>query len=137
MGKIAASHLERKACVYVRQSSMAQVQHQRESTQRQYHFRERAITLGWRADQIEVIDEDQGQSGASAGGREGFQRLVLAVGMGEVGAILGLEVSRLARTCADWYRLLEIAAVARTLIMDEDGVYDPNQYNTTTGSYLA
>jgi len=129
LGKIAASHLERKACVYVRQSSMAQVQHHRESTQRQYSFRERAITLGWRAEQVEVIDEDQGQSGASAGGRGGFQRLVLAVGMGEVGAILGLEVSRLARSCADWYRLLEIAAVARTLIMDEDGVYDPNQYN--------
>jgi DNA invertase Pin-like site-specific DNA recombinase len=76
-----------------------------------------------------VIDEDQGQSGASTGGRGGFQRLALAVGMGEVGAILGLEVSRLARSCADWYRLLEIAAVARALIVDADGVYDPNQYN--------
>lgn len=129
MGKVAGTHLERKACVYVRQSSMAQVQHHRESTQRQYNFRERAITLGWRADQVEVIDEDQGQSGASAGDRGGFQRLMLAVGMGEVGAILGLEVSRLARSCADWYRLLEIAAVARALIVDEDGVYDPNQYN--------
>lgn len=129
MGKVAVTHLERKACVYVRQSSMAQVQHHRESTQRQYNFRERAITLGWRADQVEVIDEDQGQSGAGAGNRGGFQRLMLAVGMGEVGAILGLEVSRLARSCADWYRLLEIAAVARALIVDEDGVYDPNQYN--------
>ena len=108
---------------------MAQVQHHRESTQRQYNFRERAITLGWRADQVDVIDEDQGQSGASAGERGGFQRLVLAVGMGEVGAVLGLEVSRLARSCADWYRLLEIAAVARALIVDADGVYDPNQYN--------
>ena len=129
MGKIGANHLERKACVYVRQSSMAQVQYHRESTQRQYNLRERAVVLGWRAEQVEVIDEDQGQSGTSAGERGGFQRLVSAVGMGEVGAILGLEVSRLARSCADWYRLLEIAALARTLIVDEDGVYDPNQYN--------
>lgn len=129
MGKIGANHLERKACVYVRQSSMAQVQHHRESTQRQYNLRERAVTLGWRKEQVEVIDEDQGQSGASAEGRGGFQRLILAVGMGEVGAILGLEVSRLARSCADWYRLLEIAALAHTLLVDEDGVYDPNHYN--------
>ena len=98
---------------------MAQVQHHQESTQRQYNLRERAIALGWRAEQVEVIDEDQGQSGASSCGRGGFQRLVLAVGMGEGGAILGLEASRLARSCADWYRLLEIAAVARTLIVDK------------------
>lgn len=129
MGKIAASHLERKACVYVRQSTMAQIQHHRESTQRQYNLRERAVALGWRAEQVEVIDEDQGQSGASAGKRGGFQRLVSEVGLGQVGAILGLEVSRLARSCADWYRLLEIATLARTLIVDEDGVYDPNHYN--------
>lgn len=129
MGKISSSHLERQACVYVRQSSMAQVQHHRESTQRQYNLRERAMGLGWRAEQVEVIDEDQGQSGSSAVGRGGFQRLVAAVGLGEVGAVFGLEVSRLARSCSDWYRLLEIAALSRTLIVDEDGVYDPTQYN--------
>ena len=82
MGKISASHLERQACVYVRQSSMAQVQHHRESTQRQYNFGERAMGLGWRAEQVEVIDEDQGRSGSSAVGRGGFQRLVAAVGLG-------------------------------------------------------
>jgi len=108
---------------------MAQVYHHRESTERQYNLRERASVLGWGADQIEVIDDDQGQSGASAEGRSGFQRLVAEVALGEVGAVLGLEVSRLARSCADWYHLLEVAALTGTLIVDEDGVYDPNHYN--------
>jgi len=129
MSKIAARHLERKAFVYVRQSSIAQVEHHRESTQRQYALRERAVSLGWRAEQVEVVDDDQGQSGASASGRGGFQRLVSEVALGRVGAVLGLEVSRLARSCVDWYRLLEVAALAQTLIVDEDGVYDPNHYN--------
>ena len=129
MNKVATRHLERKACVYVRQSSLAQVQHHRESTARQYGLSERAVSLGWRGEQIEVIDDDQGQSGASASAREGFQRLISEVALGRVGAVLGLEVSRLARSCADWYRLLEIAAVAGTLIVDEEGVYDPNHYN--------
>lgn len=129
MSKIAARHLERKAFVYVRQSSIAQVQHHRESTQRQYALRERAVNLGWRVEQVEIVDDDQGQSGASACGRGGFQRLVSEVALGQVGAVLGLEVSRLARSCVDWYRLLEVAALAQTLIVDEDGVYDPNHYN--------
>lgn len=129
MSKIAARHLERKAFVYVRQSSIAQVEHHRESTQRQYALRERAVSLGWRAEQVEVVDDDQGQSGASASGRGGFQRLVSEVALDRVGAVLGLEVSRLARSCVDWYRLLEVAALAQTLIVDEDGVYDPNHYN--------
>lgn len=129
MSKISARHLERKAIVYVRQSSMAQVQQHRESTQRQYALRERAVSLGWIAEQVEIVDEDQGQSGASAVKRGGFQRLVSEVALGRVGAVLGLEVSRLARSCVDWYRLLEVAALARTLIVDEDGVYDPNHYN--------
>ena len=129
MTKILARHLERRASIYVRQSSMAQVEHHKESGQRQYNLQERAVRLGWRTDQVEVIDEDQGQSGASAQGRSGFQRLVSDVALGEVGAVFGLEVSRLARSCADWYRLLEVAALAQTLIVDEDGVYDPNQYN--------
>lgn len=129
MSKVAAQHLERKAFVYVRQSSMAQVRQHRESAQRQYALRERALRLGWTLDQVETVDEDQGQSGASAGKREGFQRLVSEVALGHVGAVLGLEVSRLARSCVDWYRLLEVAALSRTLIVDEDGVYDPNHYN--------
>ena len=129
MSKVSARHLERRAYVYVRQSSMAQVQNHRESTERQYNLRGRAVVLGWRPEQVEVIDDDQGRSGASAQGRGGFQRLVSDVALGEVGAVLGLEVSRLARSCADWYRLLEVAALSSTLIIDEDGVYDPNHYN--------
>ncbi len=129
MSKVQTQHLERKAYVYVRQSSLAQVRHHRESTQRQYSFRERAVQLGWRSEQVEVIDEDQGQSGASSENRGGFQRLVSEVALGQVGGILGLEMSRLARSCADWYRLLEVAALTKTLIVDEEGVYDPNHYN--------
>jgi DNA invertase Pin-like site-specific DNA recombinase len=129
MSRVTARHVERKACVYVRQSSLAQVQHHRESTQRQYDLRKRAVSLGWTPAQVETVDDDQGQSGASAEGRSGFQRLVSEVALGRVGAVLGLEVSRLARSCADWYRLLEVAALAGTLIVDEDGVYDPNHYN--------
>ena len=129
MGKVAPRHLELKAYVYVRQSSLAQVRDHRESTLRQYNFRDRAVLLGWRAEQVEVIDEDQGQSGASSERRGGFQRLVSEVALGQVGAILGLEMSRLARSCADWYRLVEVAALTRTLIIDEEGIYDPNHYN--------
>jgi DNA invertase Pin-like site-specific DNA recombinase len=129
MSKVSPRHLERRAYVYVRQSSLAQVQHHRESTARQYDLRERAVALGWQPELVEVIDEDQGQSGRSSEGREGFQRLVSEVALGRVGAVLGLEVSRLARSCADWYRLLEVAALSATLIVDEDGVYDPNHYN--------
>ena len=129
MGKITARHLERQVYVYVRQSSPAQVLHHQESTQRQYRLRERALRLGWSEQQVGVIDEDQGRSAAEAGTRTGFQRLVSEVALGRVGAIIGLEVSRLARSCVDWYRLLEVAALAGSLIIDEEGVYDPNQYN--------
>ncbi len=129
MGKVAAHHLARKAFVYVRQSSLAQVRDHRESGLRQLDFQGRAVALGWEPEHVEVVDEDQGRSGASSEGREGFKRLVAEVGLGQVGAVLGLEASRLARSCADWHRLLEIAAVTRTLIVDEEGVYDPNHYN--------
>jgi len=129
MGKIKDGHLQRMAYVYVRQSSLAQVQHHQESTRRQYRLKERALRLGWRQEQIEVIDEDQGQSGASAESRSGFKRLVSEVALGQVGAVFGLEVSRLARCCSDWYRLLEVAALSDTLIVDEEGLYDPNHYN--------
>ncbi|MEE4279543.1 MAG: recombinase family protein, partial [Halieaceae bacterium] len=122
-------HLERGAYLYIRQSSMRQVLENTESGKRQYALRGRAIALGWREDQIVVIDNDQGESGASAVWREGFQRLVSDVGMGRAGIVMGLEVSRLARNNADWQRLLEICALADTLILDEDGIYDPASFN--------
>jgi DNA invertase Pin-like site-specific DNA recombinase len=127
--KIQPHHLERGAYLYIRQSSMRQVIENVESTKRQYALRGRATALGWRDDQITVIDSDQGESGASASWREGFQRLVSDVGMGRAGIVMGLEVSRLARNNADWHRLLEICALADTLILDEDGVYDPASFN--------
>ena len=105
-----------------------------ESTQRQYALRRRAVALGWPEDRIMVIDHDQGQSGASTVDREGFQRLVTEVGLGKAGIVMGLEVSRLARNCADWHRLLEICALTHTLILDEDGLYDPG--HSTTGLLL-
>jgi hypothetical protein len=127
--KVQPHHLERGAYLYIRQSSMRQVIENVESTKRQYALRGRAIALGWRDDQVIVIDNDQGESGASAAWREGFQRLVTDVGMGHAGIVMGLEVSRLARNNADWHRLLEICALADTLILDEDGVYDPASFN--------
>ena len=127
--KVQPHHLQRSAYLYIRQSSMRQVIENVESTKRQYALRNRAAALGWRDDQIIVIDNDQGESGASAVWREGFQRLVTDVGMGHAGIVMGLEVSRLARNNADWHRLLEICALADTLILDEDGVYDPASFN--------
>ncbi len=127
--KVQPHHLQRAAYLYVRQSSMKQVIENIESTTRRYAFRARATALGWSDDRVVVIDTDQGESGASAAWREGFQRLVSEVGMGRAGIVMGLEVSRLARNNADWHRLLEICALARTLILDEDGVYDPANFN--------
>lgn len=127
--KVQAGHLKRTAYLYIRQSTPRQVLENTESTQRQYALRQRAVALGWAADQIVVIDHDLGQSGASAVDREGFQKLVTEVSMGRAGIVLGLEVSRLARNSADWHRLLEICALTDTLILDEDGIYCPSQYN--------
>ena len=127
--KVTTEHLARTAYLYVRQSTLRQVHTNTESGQRQYALRQRAIGLGWPVEQIVVIDTDQGQSGASAADREGFQRLVADVGLGKAGVVLGLEVSRLARNNADWHRLLEISALAGTLICDEDGLYDPADFN--------
>ena len=127
--KVTAAHLARTAYLYVRQSTLRQVLNNSESTQRQYALRQRAVALGWPAEQIVTIDCDQGHSGASAADREGFQRLVAEVGMGRAGIVLGLEVSRLARNNADWHRLLEICALTGTLILDEDGLYDPGCFN--------
>jgi DNA invertase Pin-like site-specific DNA recombinase len=127
--KVTASHLKRNAYLYVRQSTIRQVFENTESTQRQYALRERAVALGWSLERITVIDCDLGQSGASAADREGFQKLVSEVGLGRAGIVLGLEVSRLARNCSDWHRLLEISALTDTLILDEDGLYDPGHFN--------
>ena len=127
--KVTANHLKRNAYLYVRQSTMRQVFENTESTERQYALRQRAIALGWPPDRVIVIDSDLGQSGASATDRTGFQRLVAEVGMGLGGIVLGLEVSRLARNSADWHRLLEICALTDTLILDEDGLYDPAHFN--------
>jgi DNA invertase Pin-like site-specific DNA recombinase len=127
--KVTASHLKRHAYLYVRQSSLRQLIENTESTKRQYALRQRAIALGWTSDRVIVIDSDLGHSGASAADREGFQRLVAEVSMGRAGIVLGLEVSRLARNSTDWHRLLEICALADTLILDEDGLYDPAHFN--------
>lgn len=127
--KVARKHLERDAVVYIRQSTLRQVHQNTESTQRQYALREEAAALGWHLDQIRILDEDLGKSGASAKDREGFRRLVASVAVGEVGMVLGLEVSRLARNNADWHRLLELASHAGTLILDETGIYDPGELN--------
>jgi DNA invertase Pin-like site-specific DNA recombinase len=127
--KVTASHLKRNAYLYVRQSTMRQVFENTESTERQYALRQRAVALGWSHDSVIVIDSDLGQSGASSSDRTGFQRLVSEVGMGRAGIVLGLEVSRLARNSADWHRLLEICGLTDTLILDEDGLYDPAQFN--------
>lgn len=127
--KVKASHLKRNAYLYVRQSTLRQVFENTESTQRQYALRQHAAALGWPLDRIIVIDTDLGQSGASSTDREGFQRLVTEVSLGRAGIVLGLEVSRLARNSMDWHRLLEICALTDTLILDEDGVYDPAHFN--------
>jgi DNA invertase Pin-like site-specific DNA recombinase len=127
--KIKPWHLDRAAVVYVRQSTPQQVADHRESTARQYALRDRAVLLGWPGCQVQVIDDDLGKSGQSAEGRPGFQRLLAEVALDHVGLILGLEMSRLARSCKDWHQLLELCARFRTLLADADGVYDPNDPN--------
>jgi len=127
--KISARHLDRVAVVYVRQSTMQQTVRHQESTRMQYGLVDRAQSYGWPRDRILVIDDDMGRSGATADGRPGFQRLVAEVGLDHVGLILGVEMSRLARSCRDWHQLLEVCAIFGTLICDLDGVYDPSHYN--------
>jgi DNA invertase Pin-like site-specific DNA recombinase len=127
--KITVAHLERLAVVYVRQSSIAQVREHTESTARQYALAEEAARLGWPASRISVIDADLGISGRTASARSGFKELVGRVCVGEVGAIFGLEVSRLARSSADLQRLLELCALTATLIIDSDGIYDLGSFN--------
>lgn len=127
--KVQGRHQDRLALVYVRQSTLRQVEQHQESTRLQYALAERALQLGWARERVEVIDDDLGRSGASSANRPGFQRLVAEVGLGRVGLVLGVEMSRLARSCRDWHQLLEICALADTLIADADGVYSANDFN--------
>ena len=128
-GKITEQHLRRRAVVYVRQSTMTQVERNHESRARQYALRQRAIDLGWPAGAVTVMDEDLGRSGASSEGRLGFKELVAEVGLGHVGLILALETSRLARSSADWHQLLDLCALTGALIADQDGIYSPGNFN--------
>jgi DNA invertase Pin-like site-specific DNA recombinase len=127
--KVNAHHLRREAFLYVRQSTLRQLVENTESTQRQYSLRDRAVALGWPIERVHTIDDDQGRSGAHAENRDGFQHLVSEVALGHAGIVLGLEVSRLARNSADWQRLLELCALSRCLIGDDEGVYDPAHFN--------
>ena len=129
LSRIKPSHTAQAAFIYVRQSTPSQVEHNRESTARQYALAEKACQLGWPKDQVIVIDDDLGLSGASMDKRSGFARMISEVALGHVGIILGLEVSRLARNNADWYRLLELCGLTDTLIGDNDGVYHPALFN--------
>src|SRR3954470_2422884 len=127
--KIKPSHTQRAAYVYIRQSTPGQVEHNRESTARQYALADKAAQLGWPKEQVVIVDEDLGLSGSGSDPRSGFARLISEVALAHVGIVLGLEVSRLARNNADWYRLLELCGVTDTLIGDNDGVYHPALFN--------
>jgi DNA invertase Pin-like site-specific DNA recombinase len=127
--KLRNEHLTRPALVYVRQSTLIQVRDNTTSTTRQYQLAKRAQDLGWPEPLVVVIDQDQGRSGAANIGRDGFEYLIAEVGLGRAGAVLCLEASRLARSSSDWYRLIAICALTDPLVIDEDGVYDPGQYN--------
>ncbi len=127
--KLRADHLTRPALIYIRQFTLMQVRENTASTARQYHLTQRVRDLGWPDQLIVVIDQDQGRSGASAVGRTGFAHLIAEVGLGRAGAVVSLEASRLARSSSEWYRLIEICALTDTLVIDEDGIYDPGQYN--------
>jgi DNA invertase Pin-like site-specific DNA recombinase len=126
--KLRPWHLDRVAIVYVRQSTPQQVLDHKESTARQYALADRAVTLGWLRDRVTTIDDDLGKSGQSIEGRPGFQRLLAEVALDRVGLILGLEMSRLARSCKDWHHLLELCGRYRVLLADADGLYDPTEH---------
>ena len=127
--KIAEHHRSRPAYVYLRQSTPYQVRHHQESTERQYALREKALELGWSESLIHTLDRDLGKTGTEMAAREDFKTLVAEVSMGQVGAVFALEVSRLARSNLDWHRLLELCALTETLVIDEDGCYDPADFN--------
>jgi DNA invertase Pin-like site-specific DNA recombinase len=128
-GKVRSEHLHRRAVVYIRQSSTHQVRNNRESRERQYALAQRAEALGWPSKAVKTIDEDQGRTGSSSMHRQGFKKLLAEIGAGQVGVVLALEASRLARSSADWYRLVEICVVTQTLLADEGAVYDPRDPN--------
>src|SRR5450755_4584032 len=127
--KVTTRHLEHDAYLYIRQSTPRQVLENTESTQRQYALRDRAVALGWPLERIHILDNDLGKSGAHSAGRDGFQKLVSEVALGKAGLVMGLEVSRLARNSADWHRLIELCSLGGALILDEDGIYDPVNFN--------
>jgi DNA invertase Pin-like site-specific DNA recombinase len=129
MNTITQQHHSRPAYIYIRQSTLAQVRHHQESTERQYALKDKALALGWPETAIRTLDRDLGQSGAQMAGREDFKTLVADVSMGQVGAVFALEVSRLARSNLDWHRLLELCALTHTLVIDADGCYDPGDFN--------
>lgn len=127
--KITPEHLQRNVYVYIRQSSIRQMVENTESTKRQYQLKDKAIAMGWDSERIIIVDEDQGLSGSGTQRRDGFQYLMSEVGMAKAGAVFALEVSRFARNSSNWHRLLEICAMTETLIVDEDGIYDPRHFN--------
>jgi DNA invertase Pin-like site-specific DNA recombinase len=127
--KVTSQHLQRDAYLYIRQSTPRQVLENTESTQRQYALRDRAVALGWPLERIHVLDNDLGKSGSQSAGRDGFQKLVSEVALGKAGLVMGLEVSRLARNSADWHRLIELCSLGGALILDEDGIYEPANFN--------
>lgn len=127
--KVLPAHLDKRAAVYVRQSTPHQVAENRESADLQYQLVRRAVELGWPEPRVLVIDEDQGKSARSADNRPGFQRLLAEISLGHVGIVLGREMSRLARSCKDWYQLLELCGLFHVLLADADGVYDPAEFN--------
>lgn len=129
MPKIADHHLNRQACIYLRQSTPGQVRFNQESTERQYQLGTKASGLGWSRDRIRILDRDLGQSGKDITNRDDFKTLVNDVAMGTVGAVFAIEVSRLARSNQQWHRLLELCAITQTLVIDEDGIYDPADFN--------
>jgi len=129
ISKVEDCHRRKTAYIYVRQSTMFQVRHHQESTERQYALKDKASQMGWNSSMIRVMDGDLGLSGAQTSGREDFKTLVAEVSMGRAGAIFALEVSRWARSCLDWQRLLQLCALTRTLVVDEDGCYDPADFN--------
>lgn len=127
--KIEAHHLSRPSYIYIRQSTRAQVLHHQESTDRQYALQDKAVALGWPLERTLILDGDLAQSGAQIHGRKDFKRLLADVSLGQVGAVFALEASRLARSDLQWHRLLEICALSQTLVIDEDGCYDPADFN--------
>ncbi len=128
-GKVTDRAVARLAVIYIRQSPRRQVLDHQESTRLQYALVDRAVALGWPAGRVMVIDEDLGKSGAGAVARSGFQRLVTEIGLDHVGLVLGIEMSRLARSGRDWYQLMELCAISGALLADTDGVYDPGDYS--------